>query len=181
MANYIFSAEDTSNVEAWDRGELRSERRECEVCHTHWDCSPVHYARCPTCYPGHEPLAERLSDPNRSPGHRFVWGETYGPCGRWVTSERMWEPMRRIFDAVRELLPDADDRDFAGALRGEMLRLRAIANEVAEPARQRVEREQQRANRLADERRQLRRQLEAKRAQCDELRDENDRLRRAAA
>lgn len=176
------SAAEAKHVAAWECGELAIERPECEVCRTRFECSPVHHSRCPTCAPGHTTIAELLSDSGYWPGHEFVWSVGRGPCGRWVTIETMWQPIRRIYDTVRELLPEADaEAYFADNLRAEMLRLRAIANEVAEPVRQRVEREQQRANRLAGKCITLRRLLNAKRAQCDELRDENDRLMAAVS
>lgn len=175
------SAAEIMHVEAWGRDPLPVEGRTCEICKSRWGQSPMHHRRCPSCSPQPTPIIELLSDSSYWPGHRFAWSVDRGPGGRWVTAERMWAPIKRIFDTVRDLLPDADgEAGFAANLRSEMLRLRAIANDAAEPVRRRVECEQQRANRLADECGKLQRALETKRIQCDVLRDENDRLRRAS-
>lgn len=53
-------------------------------CGYYYTTGPGWYEDCPRCTDQPEPEAERLADPKRWPGHRWIWSDSRGPRGRWV-------------------------------------------------------------------------------------------------
>lgn len=144
----------------------------CEACRYSYINGPAEdeYKSCPRCNPGQpRPLRERLQDPTYFMGTGYVWNacaSAWEPIG-----ERALVPVQDIRD-LAALFPEADfGRSVLDVVRDGVRRLRGdAAVPVNATARPRFDELADRCQRLDDD-------LRRKRAQCDELRDEVERLK----
>lgn len=146
----------------------------CEACGYHYVNGPAEddYRSCPRCNPGQpRPLRERLTDPTCFMGTGYIWNPCRG-VGAWEPiGECVLVPIQDLRD-LAALFPEASfDRPVFDVVRDEVRRLRgADAVPVNATTRPRYDELADRCQRLDDD-------LRRKRAQCDELRDEVERLR----
>lgn len=127
---------------------------------------------CGLCHPGGKTLAEMEADSYTWPGHAFVWDSCVGMAGRWVLACDRAMTSRDDLGALADVLTGArHDISTLSAAREEIERLRAVVANMDAPSVERANAEAARAMRLADEAGELRAQLDAKRIECDTLRD----------
>jgi hypothetical protein len=116
-------------------------------------------------------MREAMQDPTYFPGTGYIWNALLGR-GAWEPiGERVLVPVEDL-RGLAALFPGASfDRPVFDVIRDEVLRLRG------EPAPRITDATRPRYDELADRCQRLDDDLRRKRAQCDELRDEVERLR----